>query len=118
MTDQLQQDTNAYIESCLDVNGSWRDVFNDLAILHTLDLELDIEYSIIGDCILEEMTDKGHEICGRDLEGLVTGYMNEFAIGIHPSWFSVEYNLDYATELVLNSGADEDCINDFISANS
>ena len=115
MTNQLQTDVNTYIESCLDVNGSWRETFGDLAILHTLELDLDLEYTIIGDCIVEEMTEKGHDIEGRDLEGLVNVYLNTFNHTLPADWFKDEFNLEYTRELSADMGADEDYLETFFS---
>ena len=118
MTNSLQTTVNEYIESNLVESATWREIFDDLAILHALDLSFDLDGSIIGDSVLEAMTEEGHEVEESDLEGLFKMYMNEFAVGVHPSWFSVKRNLKYATKLVINNGADEDCITDFIAANS
>ncbi len=115
MTNQLQTDVNDYIESCLDVNGSWRETFGDLAILHTLELDLDLEYSIIGSCIVDEMTEKGHDIEGRELEGLVNQYLSTFNHTVPTEWFESEDNLEYTRELIAELGVDEDYLETFFN---
>ncbi len=115
MTNQLQTDVNDYIESCLDVNGSWRETFGDLAILHTLELDLDLEYSIIGSCIVDEMTEKGHDIEGRELEGLVNQYLSTFNHTVPTEWFESEDNLEYTRELIAELVVDEDYLETFFN---
>ena len=110
----LQADINTYIDSCLDVNGSWRETFNELAILYTLDLDLDLEGSIISDCIIEEMTEKGHEIGSREIDNLVSQFLSDFNYRIPAEWFQDEYNMEMAKEVAFNSGADEDCVKDYL----
>ena len=117
MVDQLQIDTNKFIESCLDVNNSWVEVFNDLAILHTLDLELGLEGSIVGDCIIEEMTEKGYEIDDNDLNGLVRVYFTQtYEKAIPDSFWEIEANVEYAVELAINNGADEYCVSEYLES--
>ena len=114
MTNQLQKEVNDLIENCLDVNGAWREAINELAILFTLDLDIKVDGTIIGDYIVEEMEEKGHTIEGEDLEGLVYQFLNDFNYRIPTNWFQDEYNLEMAKEVALNNGADEDCVEEFL----
>jgi hypothetical protein len=52
----IQQRVWDHIESCLDVNGSWREMFNSFGILATLDLDLLLEDIWTFEEIAEEMS--------------------------------------------------------------
>jgi len=117
MTNQLQKEVNTLIEDCLNVNSSWVEAFNELAILYTLGLDLDLDGTIIGDYIIEDMAEKGYEVEGRNLEGLIYRYLTDFNYRLPTEWFEIEYNLEMAKEVALNNGADEDCIDQLLCAN-
>ena len=114
MTNQLQKEVNNLIDNCLDVNGSWRDTFNELAILFTMGLDIEVEGTTIGDFITEEMEEKGYAVEGNALDGLVYQFLADFNYRIPADWFQVEYNLEMAKEVAFNNGADEDYVEEFL----
>lgn len=103
----IQTITTAYINSCLDVNSSWRDFFNEITLLWTLGLDLDAGPSIIGDCIRENLVENGYEeeVNDQEVDGLIYGYLNA-----EYTPFTKEQILamgDWVDEVVGNIGCEE-----------
>ncbi len=112
----IQTTTNVFINSCLDVNSSWREFFNEMALLWTLDLDLDAGWTVIGDCIKENLIENGieEEISDAEVDGLICGYLNAECVP-----FTKEQVLvmeDWAREIAEGCDA-EDQLNEWIAAN-
>ena len=62
------------------------------------------------------MKEKGHEIDEYDVEHLVRMYFTQtYQKAVPDSFFDVEENVEYATELAINNGADEYCVSEYLN---
>ena len=116
---EKQQATNQFINSCLDVNGSWREAFNEISLLWTMDLDIDQGWTIIGECIKENLVEQGlaeseEEISDGEVDGLICAYLHMHDFGWSKEM--VQSNEDWAREVVENCGADEDYFDEWLAA--
>lgn len=86
-----------YIQSCLDVNSSWVEVFNELSILLAFDYDPMLEGSITADCVATE--------CGVSEEVAIEGIIqfcidNNYCVDVE--W--VKSNKDLVIETLDNFG--------------
>ena len=101
-----------YIQSCLDVNSSWVEVFNELSILIAFDYDPMLEGSITADCVATE--------CGVDEATAITGIVqfcidNNYCVDVE----CVKSNKDLVNETLNNFGGEgESDYADFIVDNA
>jgi hypothetical protein len=85
MNEETKKKIHALIEKCLDVNGSWREVWNGLGVLAAFEYDYELEGSITVDVIVEE--------CGVSEDEAIAG------IESHVN----EYNYAWDKEAILNN---------------
>ena len=83
-------------------------------------LDIDMGWSIIGDCIREKMVElelieEETDLADNDVDELIYGYLNEKC---EPLTKEVILSMeDWAREVVLESGADEDHFDEWMEEN-
>ena len=115
---EKQLATNQFINRCLDVNASWREAFNEIGLLWTMDLDIDQGWTITGDCIRENLVEKGlvaedDEISDYEVDELICGFLDEY----NYRWSKelIEANEEWAREMVEGCGADEDYYDEWMA---
>lgn len=99
------------IQSCLDVNSSWVELFNELSILFTFDYDLDLEGTIISDYLVEE--------CGVSESEAIAGVSQFIHNNYRLSKDWVVSNKDLVIETLDNfGGSGESDYQDFIADNA
>lgn len=109
--------TNQFISSCLDVNSSWREAFNEIGLLWTMDLDIDQGWTSVGDGIRDNLIEQGlaEEVEDREVDELIYGYLiaecepmsKELILALE----------DWAREIVEDCGADEDYFDEWMADN-
>ena len=92
------------IDSCLEANGSWREVFNELAILFTFNYDLDLESTVLVDYVLDELSDKGIEADPSTVAGYFVSFLSVNNYALTVDW--VSNNKDLVIETLDNNGGD------------
>ena len=88
-----------HINSILDVNGSWREAYNELGCLLAFDYDTMLEGSIVAEVLMEE-----HGITEEEaIEELL-----DFAVYNNYIWTqeTIELHKDYVIETLNNFGGD------------